>query len=540
MVNYAKHLTNTPQTQPAPGKVQVRNAAGGYVFKIPTLDAFRRFLILGSEGGTYYVSEAKLTTENVTSLESLLRDENSWKGAIDLIEKVSHEGLAARNKPALFALAYAAAFAPKLSHSIAVRQEAFMRLPKVARTLTDLYYFFDQYRIIKGTKGLGRAARRAVGTWFAKMPLPKLEEQAMKFRQREGWAAIDLIRLSRLGVQEKGTKGRPEVSKAKDDVIQWMKNVRLPPEKRYIPKSERLRVAHRGVYPSAETPLTMREVAEYKLPREVIPDDLLKERGTWETLLLHMPLHALVRNLNRMTIAGVPASAMIEKLGDQELIQKSRLHPLTILMAMHTYAQGRGALGSLTWTPASKVTDALNDAFYLAAKYAPRIKKPLLVGIDDSGSMGAAIGGYVNLSAAQGAAALAMSIGAITDEIHFMRFTTRASYVDLSHRRRLDDVMKSWGQVPEGTDAEAPIRLALKKNERYAGIILITDNESWAGGRHVFQGLKIYRNKFGPTKFISVATTATGTSVGDPDDLDTLNVVGFDASLGNLISNFME
>uniref|UniRef100_A0A0M3IBV1 TROVE domain-containing protein n=1 Tax=Ascaris lumbricoides TaxID=6252 RepID=A0A0M3IBV1_ASCLU len=47
---------------------QVRNTAGGYVFKVNDLNRIRRFLILGTEGGTYYSSEKQLTMDNVKAM----------------------------------------------------------------------------------------------------------------------------------------------------------------------------------------------------------------------------------------------------------------------------------------------------------------------------------------------------------------------------------------------------------------------------------------------------------------------------------------
>jgi 60 kDa SS-A/Ro ribonucleoprotein len=49
----------TNQTLPLAGEPQVRNSARGYVYAIAPLDRIDRFLILGSEGGTYYGRNAR-------------------------------------------------------------------------------------------------------------------------------------------------------------------------------------------------------------------------------------------------------------------------------------------------------------------------------------------------------------------------------------------------------------------------------------------------------------------------------------------------
>ena len=70
MKNLAKHVSTrvTPQSQPIPGKAQEQNNAGGYSYVLDCWGRLQRFLILGSEGGTYYVGERDLTTQNTKTL----------------------------------------------------------------------------------------------------------------------------------------------------------------------------------------------------------------------------------------------------------------------------------------------------------------------------------------------------------------------------------------------------------------------------------------------------------------------------------------
>lgn len=65
---------------------KVRNNAGGYVFKVSDLTRVRRFLILGTDGGTYYVTEQKLTMENMEALIDIIK---RGKGGMILREIVS-------------------------------------------------------------------------------------------------------------------------------------------------------------------------------------------------------------------------------------------------------------------------------------------------------------------------------------------------------------------------------------------------------------------------------------------------------------------
>jgi len=69
-MDYTKHFATrlrrlvTPQSEPIPGTDQVPNSGGGFAFAIDRWDRLDRFLVLGSEGGTYYIGERELTVEN--------------------------------------------------------------------------------------------------------------------------------------------------------------------------------------------------------------------------------------------------------------------------------------------------------------------------------------------------------------------------------------------------------------------------------------------------------------------------------------------
>ncbi len=51
---------------------QVPNNAGGFVWSVDEMTRLRRFLILGTESGTYYVGEKELTLENAKAVVELL------------------------------------------------------------------------------------------------------------------------------------------------------------------------------------------------------------------------------------------------------------------------------------------------------------------------------------------------------------------------------------------------------------------------------------------------------------------------------------
>ena len=127
----------------------------------------QRFLILGSEGGSYYADERKLTLDNVKAVKRCITaSEESGINAVTEIARISKSRRAPKPGPGLFALAMAASYG-----SDKVRQTAFDFLNDVALTGSHLQMFIDY---IGPMRGWGRGLRRAVGEWYTQRPPRRL------------------------------------------------------------------------------------------------------------------------------------------------------------------------------------------------------------------------------------------------------------------------------------------------------------------------------------------------------------------------------
>src|SRR4051812_48127085 len=106
VMSYLKRHGTRRVPQWAPLQGQEPNSAGGFAWVVDAWTRLRRFLILGSEGGSYYASEWKLTRENAQAVEECVREDGPR--AVAEIVRGSTEGRAPKNDPALDALALAA------------------------------------------------------------------------------------------------------------------------------------------------------------------------------------------------------------------------------------------------------------------------------------------------------------------------------------------------------------------------------------------------------------------------------------------------
>ncbi len=525
----------TPQSEPIPGSNQVPNSAGGFAWALNDWDRLLRFLILGSEGGTYYISERKLTKENAEAVLRAIKADG--KRAVETIVAVSKAGRAPKNDPAIFALALAASLGDEITRRLALQA-----VPQVCRIGTHIFQFAEA---LQGFRGWGRAARWAIASWYEGKTPEQLALQVIKYPQRQGWTHGDLLRLSHPAAPSRQHRILYDwVTPGKGyDGILTLEELAGIDGLGFLVGQEELKQAK-----TAEAAVKL--IRQYRLPREAVESantELLNEVEVWEALLQDMPMEAMVRNLGVMTSRGLlkplsqASKLVVERLEDQERITKARLHPIKLLAALLTYQAGHGLKGSLEWTPVQQVVDALDKAFYLAFGNVEATGKNIMVALDVSSSMShGAVVGISNLTPAVGAAAMGLVTAATEPNHVIMAFAHEFKKLNISPRERLDDVVRKTRNVNfGGTDCALPMIYAMKQGLDIDTFVVLTDSETWAGSIHPSQALRKYREKSGrPAKLIVVGMTGNGFSIADPNDAGMLDVVGFDTATPQLISSF--
>jgi 60 kDa SS-A/Ro ribonucleoprotein len=538
VVRYEKHVQTrqTSQRDPIPGKDQVKNTAGGYVYPVDDFTRLHRFLVLGSEGGTYYVGERELTQANAAAVIRCIK--SNGVRAVDIVREVSTSFRAPKNDPALFVLAMASALGGD-----ATRTAAFEALPDVARTGTHLFQFLT-FRQAFG--GWGRGLRTAVKRWYFNKSVDSVAYQVLKYRQRDGWTHRDVLRKAH-------PKPYPEIN----PIFNWVTQGEVSDE---LPEQVMAFIDLQEADWPAET--VAEHVKRYRLTREMIPTEYLNKPIVAEALLEDMPIGAMVRNLGNMTRIGVldfgsdGTRHVLEKLGDAELIAATGIHPMSVLIAMRTYESGQGFRGKGTWSPVPSIVDALDEAFYSAFGNVRQTGKRILIGLDVSGSMSPPNISGMPLSPREAAAALAMVTVRTEGDVETLafsqggfevmgqsRYRMRGGVVPfpISGKQRLTDVVRTTQGMPfSGTDCALPMLYATAKSRKVDAFVVLTDNETWAGKIHPSQALVQYRHDSGiAAKLIVVAMTSTGFTIADPADAGMLDVVGFDTATPNLMADFI-
>lgn len=529
-MNYALHMIST-QTEKAKAG-QVKNNAGGFVFKLDPFQQLSRFLILGSDSNTYYQTARALTRENAqVVLECWKLDPQL---TLKTIVDVSHGGRAPKNDPAIFALALGT-----LSEDIKVRQMVYGSLFQVCRTATHVFMFINFCQTLG--KGWGRGLKNAIGSWYANTPVDRLALQMVKYRNRHDFTHKRLLQTS-----------HPKVSNddnARRALVRWAV------DKDY--NVESLPVIVQDFMDAQKEGSDVHEILKRNpnLPWEALPTHSLNDARTWVSLLPGMGTTALIRNLAKMSSVGVlkalsrEEAYIVGRLTDKERILKDRIHPMNLLFAMKTYGAGRGFRGDNQWEVNREVLAALEQAYYLAFGNLPQGKKRTYIGLDVSGSMSALIMNS-NVSCREAAAAMSMVTIKSEPQVIIRGFT--ASGRDYYSRKtgledlgitRNDSLKTVNGKVQKAnfgsTDCSLPILDAMEKGLEVDQFVIYTDNETYAGKGHPYKVLQDYRKKSGiNAKCVVVGMTSTGFSIADPSDPGMLDVVGFDTSAPTLIADF--
>lgn len=560
-IRAAKHRTKTPQSQPIPGREaeMAPNAAGGVTFKVNDWERLERFLILGTDGGTYYASEQKLTLENAQVVLRCIAQDG--ERVVTQAYEVNLTNRAPKVGPQLYALALA------LKHGNAATKTAVSVVaPQVLRTGTHLLNFVA---MLDGLGGLGRAKRRVIAEWFTKQDVEKLAYQVLKYKQRDGWAMRDLLRVSHpkfgddvarhsiakwvLGQEpEFDGAGLPHILRHASVMNDQAQHVMVARIAGLAGKADLVEVAQYGI--------------DHGLPREALPTEALAFPEVWAGLVPQMPVHAVLRNLATMTASGVlgndSPSALLNtvtvrnKLSDAETLKRARVHPFALLLASEVYKQGHGVRSAKTWVPVQGVLSALEDGYDAAFQNVTPTGKRILIAIDTSGSMSAACAGSP-IGCSTAAAAMAITLARSEARSLVIQFDTQVRRaVPVTKRTGIASIETSGGG---GTDISAPVTWAAGIDPRkrlYAyhrpdthlppqksiwdAIVILTDNETWAGNVHTSQVMQAYRETVSPgCKLVVCAMAANSGTVADPTDPLSFGCAGLDANLPTLVSDFI-
>jgi 60 kDa SS-A/Ro ribonucleoprotein len=533
----------------------VQNNAGGFTFKLDDWEQLNRFLILGSEAGTYYVGQAALTELNAQAAIRCIQSDGTR--AVKAAHRVNIAGRAPKVDSQLFVMALA------LKHGNSETKAAVEHsMPSMLRTGSHLLQFVSYLNVLGGWN---RTKRRIVSDWFhnANRDVPF---QMLKYRDRYTWHMRDVLRVAHVKPSTHTMSQGLRWFVGKEDVARSL----LPECVQSFIHMNTL-VSTAGAVDAAMTGI------ELGLPREVLPTEALADVRVLSVLLQSMPYIATLRNLARMASRGAineaTRSILIDRLTDHKAIGKSRVHPFNILLALLTYEQRRsgghniGRTRIQSWQTDQGIMDSLEIAFELATANAQPTDKRILFATDVSGSMRDTYCVGTQVTAAKAAGAVMLSMARNEPNARCIQFAT-AGYggyglrrggalygfsgpmvqsdqvtsviqeLDMRRIHRIEDIPQD---LSGGTDLAAPVIWALQQRIPFDAFVILTDNETWAGHHHPAVALNDYRATVNPmAKMVCASMAANHANIVDPTDPLSLGCAGLDGNLAAIIRGFLE
>ncbi|CAI5452675.1 unnamed protein product [Caenorhabditis angaria] len=580
-------LVKLPRQMEQVREDQVQNKAGGFVFTVSDETRIRRFLILGTASGTYYQSSKELTLENAKAMIDIINAGN----AHTILKELGEINAANRNpkmSPLLFVLAITARYhvhdpkkagadetINKYSKYISeMHRAAFALIPEVCRIPTHLFEFVGYCEVIskstnnadaKTSTGWGRRMRTAISSWYTTKTAEKLAMFLTKYPQREGWSHRDLFRLAHPVLNARNSVERLEL----EQIFRYAVKGDLLPRKRLLAADDAARgdikqytdvqldtelnsrnldliEAYLKLKHEKSEEVIVAAIKKHGLVREHLPTDSLNSKLVWETLFdVRMPMTALIRNLGKMSLVECLDDARVaqicQRLTDPEELRRTRIHPLTLLIAKEIYGRGRGDKGSLTWNPNKEILKAMEAGFYKSFSNAPVTNKRYCLALDVSGSMCCSVAGSA-ISCRNASTAMSLVHLHNEPEVKCVAFCDELTELPFTKEWTMQKVQNHIDQLRFGaTDCGLPMLWAAEKGLKFDCFIVYTDNDTWAGHVHPFEALQQYREKSGihDAKLIVMGMTATPFTIADPRDRGMLDISGFDSSVPSIVAEFV-
>lgn len=436
-------------------------------------------------------------------------------------------------------------------------------------------------------KGFGRAFKTALNRSFLKKTPAQLAYQVTKYQSRGDWSFNDIIKCTHLRTgtgenRKRNTKYKissPNSAESKpatamDLVLRYsmygmeeMRKLATAFKLNDDPIYSYLCAVDIAKKMQEETESNVKDLIQlifkHRLVREHLPTWAMKSCAVQKALLFGdyrrggakpPPMTALMRNLGSLTSIGLfddkeLLSLVVAHLTDKEAVQKSRIHPVNVIIAWFVYRKGHGFKGKLKWNPVPAISNALEQMAFLAFANAPPTTKRYGVFIDGSGSMLTETT-FQGLSNADIAALLSLVIARSGQGHLFYVFsakntgryqqygtpTNNTGLYDVGHQIHANSTfqevlaavqLSNWG----ATDISNGIRYLEHSNKHVDAIVVITDNDINTGEKPLV-ALNSYRKTIGNpnVKLITLAVQLNDLTIADPSDKGMLDMCGFDTN----------
>lgn len=508
----------------------VTNYAGGVVHRASNDALLERYLSLGV-AGTYYVSSQRVAQETIDGLSRISKQQR-----VEHLRKItdySVNGKASSDDNIMIALA---AFYPRNDAAKEYRDAYKDAFFACIRTGTHMLLWAQYHRQLNVS--FGRFARKLVSDWYATQSAYNL----LKYKSRYTWTHFDVWALThpKLGDQAKSFSNWLRTKETGD--------VRI------------LEIYNQVLAANSEEEVA-RLVEDHQLTHEFVPKRWHNSRRVWEVMYHNLPLTALLRNLNKLSVLGIDPTDRLARI-TTNYIKQSKAHPLVIFNALKIYSSGRGGLGKLRWSPLQSVVDQLERIMDETFTVFPRTNKRIMINLDVSRSMSSPAKQGSPVSSLEVCTVIALAFAKSAPNAQFFAFSDTFTPFPVLPTDTIRSITERANYMNFGnTNCDIPILYALERKIPFDAFMVMTDSETWirtnksdlvrlgiVGENYRYNNnadifgalLAAYRRRVvADAKNVVYATSSSEFTLNDPNDMLGLDVCGFTPEVGNIITNFI-
>jgi 60 kDa SS-A/Ro ribonucleoprotein len=518
-------------------KVDAINEAGGVAYRLEARHALAQLAATGTFEDTFYGS-AESQLEQMLNLIGKIEDDRY----LAELSIYSRKSMCMKDMPAALVVALAGRN-PELMHQV------FDRVVDSGKVLRSVFQMVRSGKIAGRDgavrRGLSGSMQRAFQRWLHEASVVKLLNASIG----NDPTLRDILRMARPTPKDNQRRA----------LFGWLAGREV---ERWSPAKE------------SDLPLEVHGLLEFRRAeseREQLKAmdrlagvrwDLLADsaRGpkVWARIAETMGSQALRMNLNTLMRQGVfeqlstdgvsMIDVVADRLGSKQEVERSRQFPYQYFAAY---------LHSREKAP-KRIQQSLERAVESACGNVPMLKAPLVIGLDVSGSMGGPVTGRrrigstshmrcVDVAALFAAAILRSNPGSVV--IPFDTQAYRGDWRASQSIMKLADELAKFGGG--GTNCALPVEAALAWHgrNRFAGVVIVSDNESWVGSEcdgetgliHAWNAFAArQRQLFGEEahpKMVCI-DLQPNTTTQACDRMDIMNVGGFSDAVFSTVGQF--
>ncbi|MCA9197212.1 MAG: TROVE domain-containing protein [Planctomycetales bacterium] len=526
----------------------VTNEAGGSAYALSAKHALAQMAATGCFHGTFYANAASQLDQLRTLIDQI--DDNVFLAKLAVYAR---QHACMKDMPAALLVVLSTRDA-ELTHRI------FDRVVDNGRVLRTVFQMVRSGRF--GRKSLSSSLQRAFRRWLNEASVGKLLSASIG----NDPSLRDILRMARPTPKDNARRALFGWLTNKDSA-KW-----APATTADLPQDVQRLMEYRQTTDADRQRDLVRQMESVRWD---LTADASQSSEVWTEIALQMGPQALRMNLNTLVRHGVfPNSArtvgraiqdalgmsvednvrmtdwVASRLSNADEIRRSRQFPYQYLAAY---------LNASIDVP-TKVRTALHDAAELACGNVPELTGPVLVGVDTSGSMNSPATGWRGHGATSKmrcvdvAALFAAAVLRKNPDSLVVPFDTKAYDAKIDPNNSILSIAERLARYGGGgTNCSIPLKLANQRyaNRHFAGVILVSDNESWVGsGRYGSTGVMTQWQAFVKNqqrigvhsnpqpKLVCIDIQPYGTTQA-PERNDILNIGGFSDAVFQVVHSFL-